>query len=174
MTMADRAKEEVRNFKRELKNAEQVRQGEIKKHQKDSQRRRQLKRERAKEKKRERKGCDDAERDSNHAIAHNTGVFLEGTEASFSPGLSLVGVLCCLASLTLLGILKLCCAPGGFQPAPSMPFRNSEGERRVGARKRRVRFADPKSPRGRRVVAQPPFLGGPKTAKRLHPPDKPL
>ena len=174
MTMADRAKEEVRNFKKELREAEQVRREGIKRHQKDSQRRKQLKREKAKEKKRARKGCDDAERDSNHAIAHSVGIFLESTEASFSPGQSSLNPLWFLAALLLFGVAKLVWALNGSLWTRGVSLERAEEDRRVGARKRRVRFANPKSPRGKGAVAPVPFLGGPKTAKRLHPPDKPL
>ena len=165
LTLADRAKEELREFKSMLKAEESERQASVRPHQKDSKRRKQVKKEKAKEKRRARRNSDDADRDQNHAIAHGSS-FVGGTVASFSPGASLwlfvcTGVVVCL-------VVKVVCVAPGPQTEPGYFDK-------VGARSKRVRFRTEKGGRLRVATTEPvPFLGGPKTAKRLHPLGKPL
>ena len=172
MTLADRAKEELRNFKAELRMKGPETKPEARSHQKDSQRRKQAKRERAKEKKRARRNSDDAERDQNHAIAHE-GQYSQETVASFSPGRPEGAIL--LTVVLLLCLVKMLLQCGSFDMGPNRGLREHQTGNRVGAKSKRVRF---KVERGGKLrTAQQdaaPFLGGPKTAKRLHPPGKPL
>ena len=172
MTLADRAKEELKNFKSELRMQGREAKPEMKHHQKDSQRRRQVKRERAKEKKRARRNSDDAERDQNHAIAHERQVGREAA-ASFSPGHPEGLILLTVFVLLLLG--KAILYGSSFCPRRSCGPREYPVRYRVGAKSKRVRFRLEKGGKMRTATPDtPPFLGGPKTAKRLHPAGKPL
>ena len=172
MTLADRAKEELRDFKSELRRKGQESKPEMKRHQKDSQRRREVKRARAKEKKRARRNADDAERDQNHAIAHDVQSDREAV-ASFSPGCPEGLILLIVVLLLSLGRVILCCRSFCFRR--SRGARECPNGRRVGAKSKRVRFRLERGGKMRTATPEaPPFLGGPKTAKRLHPPGKPL
>ena len=87
--MQQRAKQEIRSFRKDLRAEEGGRETEAKKtHQKDSARRRKLKRDRYKEKIRAKRTHDDADRDSNHAIAHCRSMRSSNTEARSAPGAS--------------------------------------------------------------------------------------
>ena len=109
---------------------------------------------------------DDAERDTNHAIAHWLWVFL--------------------GACWFLGTLLSCCPcgsegwfiPGSYKPATKEEC--EEKERRVAGEPKRVRFRqstekgeEPEGPSFEALSApfrkqkNPPFLGGPATAKRL-------
>ena len=180
--MRTRAREEVRDFKRELR--AEARQGpqEKSKRQKDSARRKKIKKERRKERKKNSR--DDAERDSNHAIAHDclgtgsryaTGFLVaastvasaeaKGGEDEESP---------CFLELGFLFVTFIFACVMAQRLMRQQVIR-PDPERRVGGRKRRVKFEDarapaPPPPTGGEI----PFLGGPATAVRLHPAGRPL
>ena len=85
--MHRRAKQEARAFREDLRAEEGDTKTEAKKtHQRDSARRRKIKRDRYKEKVRAKRTHDDADRDSNHAIAHRRGVKGLGAVARSAPG----------------------------------------------------------------------------------------
>ena len=191
--MRQRARQEIRDFRKDLRAGEyETSKSEVKRtHQRDSERRRKLKRDRYKEKARAKRMHDDADRDSNHGIAHRSGKG-QGTVARYAPGL-LTLILC---GMSLGG----CCSgvDGGDQ-AQVMGFwyyspavliavllgfvwwrswyttrhrvkRKPMSFTKVGGR-RRVKFKkDEKEPaghpKGRNDV---PFLGGPSKAKLLSP-----
>lgn len=173
MTLADRAKEELREFKNLLRNEEKERQATARAHQKDSKRRKQVKKERAKEKRRSKRNADDAERDQNHAIAHGSEMG-ERTAASFSPGAALVFVIFAGFCLKVMAVISRTFQQGaGQERRGGLQGWGYSG--RVGARSKRVRFQSERGSKYRTPATElAPFMGGPKTAKRLHPAGKPL
>ena len=87
---------------------------------------------------------------------------------------ALFDVLLAMLTLTLAwGLWQVVKTFGGKEP-PKGALRESSRSRKVGGTRKKVRFNIPK--KGRRIEGDPqvPFLGGPKAAKRRHPPDKPL
>ena len=175
MTMQDRAQEELREFRRELKaGGGEAKAPGPRPHQKDSERRKKLKRERYREKKRARRTHDDAERDQNHAIAHQGGIkglgYDRRSEARIAPGfLSTVAGDSVGAALVLAFLWWMTKRVWAFGRSHT-PLEGGR-DRHVGGRRRKVRFQDLNAEQGTapRLEAPPPFLGGPKTAKRLHP-----
>ena len=173
----------------------------------DSDRRRKLKKQRRKEKKRNKR--DDAERDSNHAIAHcpwkplrtkrnKLGPAKWRPEASFLPGLLLSGCFQLGASATefpevslrpeegvsfgpvLLGAICFACAfcavccdqdQGVRKHGRSSSESGIGSARKVGCLRKKARFKLPK--KHQPASTGVPFLGGPRTAKRKHPANKP-
>ena len=178
MTMRDRAQEELREFKRELRAEEPKAAPGPRPHQKDSERRRRLKRQREREKKRTRKAHDDAERDQNHAIAHLVGnpdkhLLGGGFAARSAPGSSqgFMGDVA-MVFLALMALKVVISIPRLWGKNSQVAWEQSQG-RRVGGRKRKVQFKGEREfPTGPQTST--PFLGGPATAKRLQPAGKTL
>ena len=223
--MGRRAREELQEFRQHLKQ-EAEKEWSQRKRQPDSEARKQRKRHQRQARKRNSR--DDAERDRNHAIAHQgtrdatlpKGVPDKGKirprerggrghsrpEARYAPGLTLaLLVLCTLWQGTEAGhmiqpaepdgsswraaILILACCWAGRELCrvwqslfrtqrrgrltPAIVPTAGSGKRVKGIRKK-VRFQIPK--RGRRIHTEAtiPFLGGPRTAAKNHPPEKPL
>ena len=163
MTMQDQAKAALADFREELRKEAEKEVQPKKSRQKDSERRKQLKRERYREKKRARRTHDDAERDSNHAIAHESHGLLEPV-ARFAPGFL------CLGLLLLSGLLWM--LPWSWEDPGTARW--TAQQYRVGGRKKKVRFegasdrtTKKRSPDPR--VMEVPFLGGPKKAAELRP-----
>ena len=175
--MRARAKEEVRDFRRELKEEAMQGQASRSKRQKDSARRKKVKKERRKERKRNSR--DDAERDSNHAIAHSS----RGAGSRYATGFLVAAatvaranaeseppeerawdvggwaVWCLFGTLAALVIHRM-----------AHKKRETSKNRRVGARKKRVKFEDAvQKGVGSYQNISVPFMGGPQTAARLHP-----
>lgn len=169
MTMQDQAKAALAEFRQELQQEGERQDRQKKARQKDSLRRKQLKRERYRDKKRTRRTHDDAERDSNHAIAHTALPWFD-PEARFAPGNILLAVGIMWVALLMVGHFS------------RGPFRQPVARRdlyRVGGRKKRVRFEEDSKKKGKVSMSNPsgagvPFLGGPKTAVRLRPHGEPL
>ena len=171
LTMQDRAKAALAEFRQELRH-ECEHECKTKARQKDSQRRKQLKRERYREKKRARRTHDDAERDSNHAIAHVSGR-AEMLEARFAPGLSTAFLVACL--IVLLGWIV-----STFRGQPRwVAHRTAARAHHVGGRRKKVRFEGEAKTKACKLSLNKealgvPFLGGSKTAAELRPHGAPL
>ena len=80
----------------------------------------------------------------------------------------LVITLACLGGLSLFGASWWCWRESGVERNER---RRSPG-RRVGGTRKRVRFVLPRKGKPLQPLPETPFLGGPKAAKRHHPPDK--
>ena len=118
MTMQDRAKAALAEFRQELQQEGERQDRQKKARQKDSLRRKQLKRERYRDKKRTRRTHDDAERDSNHAIAHTALPWFD-PEARFAPGnilltVSALGVAFMMVGHFFRGLFRQPAAPEGL------------------------------------------------------------
>lgn len=168
MTMQDQAKAALEEFRQELKREAAEYEKTRATRQKDSARRRKIKRERYKAKRRTRRTHDDADRDSNHAIAHlnPSSDLRSGAAARFAPG----PLLPVLVVLLFVGVLALVSAA----TLPRCPPKDTTRQWYVGARKKKVRFEG--KPAKKKSQVEPvahvevPFKGGPRTAARLHPP----
>ena len=169
MTMQDQAKAALEEFRQELRREAAEYEKTRATRQKDSARRRKIKRERYKAKRRTRRTHDDADRDSNHAIAHlnPSSDLRSGAAARFAPG-PLLPVL--VVVLLFVGILALV----SVATLPRRPPRETARQWYVGARKKKVRFEGRPAKRKNQVEpvahVEVPFKGGPRTAARLHPP----
>ena len=155
MTMQDQAKAALADFREELRKVAEKDAQPKKSRQKDSERRKQLKRERYREKKRARRTHDDAERGSNHAIAHESHGLLEPV-ARFAPGFL------CLGLLLLSGLLWR--LPWSWDDPGTARW--TAQKYRVGGRKKKVRFEGASDRKTQKRSPDPhvmevPFLGGP-------------
>ena len=188
------ARHDLKVFRDSLKEAAQKEAGWGKRAPETAQRR-QAKKQRKKEKKRNSK--DDAERDRNHAIAH------QASDGSFSPGglmhqtsngdlrrmtpglvqasevdwsfdLTTGVILDILMVALVIAILRgVSWLGAAFRQKPRVETRpRLLNAHKVGGTRKKVRFNLPK--KGRRVVPEPtvPFLGGPRAAARRHPAGK--
>ena len=195
--MKERAREEVRSFRKDLRaEAGTGSAGESKKtHQRDSDRRRKIKRDKYRAKVRAKRTHDDADRDSNHAIAHCKRGEAAGTEARSAPGALRFLLLCVFAptieaapfqgcmegqrefdlrfvvALTILivAIWALLQWKPWERPERSPRMRPSSTYKVGGRRKVKFKKEDLEKAIHAGKDVDVPFLGGPNTARALSP-----